>query len=266
MDVDIAAYCARIGVSGPLPPTAATLRRLHHAHMLAVPFENLDIHWGRPIVLEEARLFEKLVTQGRGGFCYEQNGLFAMVLRALGFTVDLLEARVGAKPWEDSLPWDHMTLQVTLKERWLADVGFGDGFREPLLLDESGPQAHADGVWRVEHDGCEGLHSSRTAAGDWKPEYRFRLLPRKLADFTPGCEHHQHSPESHFTQKRVCSLATETGRITLSDLCLIETEGFPSRTPAASTESGNVRRRERDLADEAEFLQLLRERFGIEKI
>ena len=76
--------------------------------MLAVPFENLDIHWGRPIVLEEARLFEKLVTQGRGGFCYEQNGLFTMVLRELGFTVDLLEARVGAKPWEDSLPWDHL--------------------------------------------------------------------------------------------------------------------------------------------------------------
>lgn len=263
MKIDIAAYCARIGVSGPLPPTVATLRRLHHAHMLAVPFENLDIHWGRPIVLEEARLFEKLVVQRRGGFCYEQNGLFAAVLRELGFTVDLLEARVGAKPWEDSLPWDHMTLQVTLKKRWLADVGFGDGFREPLLLDEAGPQTRKDGVWRVQHDGREGLHSSRTAAGDWKPEYRFRLRPRRLADFTPGCEHHQHSPESHFTRKRVCSRATETGRITLSDLCLIDTEGFPSRTPAASTEPGMVRRRERDLADDTEFLRLLRERFGI---
>ena len=265
MDVDIAAYCARIGVSGPLPPTAATLRRLHYAHMLAVPFENLDIHWGRPIVLEEARLFEKLVTQGRGGFCYEQNGLFAMALRALGFTVDLLEARVGANPWEDGLPWDHLTLRVTLKERWLADVGFGDGFREPLLLDEAGPQAHADGVWRVQHDGCEGLHTSRTAAGAWKPEYRFRLRPCQLTDFTPGCEHHQHSPESHFTQKRVCSLATETGRITLSDLCLIETDGFPSRAIAGSGKSEAPRREERDLADEAEFLRLLRERFGIKK-
>ncbi|MCY3555348.1 MAG: arylamine N-acetyltransferase [Gemmatimonadetes bacterium] len=264
MDVDIAAYCARIGVSGPLPPTAATLRRLHHAHMLAVPFENLDIHWGRPIVLEEARLFEKLVTRSRGGFCYEQNGLFALVLRELGFTVDLLEARVGAKPWEDSLPWDHMTLQVTLKERWLVDVGFGDGFREPLLLDEARPQARSDGIWRVQHDGCEGLHSSRTTAGDWKTEYRFRLRPRHLVDFTPGCEHHQHSPESHFTQQRLCSIATKTGRITLSDRCLIETEGFPSRAIAGSDKPENARRQERDLADEAEFLQLLRERFGIE--
>lgn len=262
--IDIEAYRARLGVSGPLPATAATLRLLHHAHMLAVPFENLDIHWGRPIVLEEARLFEKLVTQRRGGFCYEQNGLFAVVLRELGFTVDLLEARVGAKPWEDSLPWDHMTLVVSLEERWLVDVGFGDGFREPLLLDDAGPQARAEGIWRVQHDGCEGLHSSRTAAGDWKPEYRFQLRPCQLTDFKPGCEHHQHSPESHFTQRRVCSLATKTGRITLSDRCLIETEGSPSRAIAGTGESENARRQERDLADEVVFMQLLRERFGIE--
>ena len=264
MDVDIAAYSTRIGVSGLLPPTAVTLRRLHHAHMRAVPFENLDIHWGRPIVLEEARFFEKLVTQYRGGFCYEQNSLFAAVLRELGFTVDLLEARVGEKTWEDGLPWDHMTLLVTLKERWLVDVGFGDGFREPLLLDEAGPQTHEDGIWRVQHDGCEGRHSSRTAAGDWHLEYRFRLRPRQLADFTPGCEHHQNSPESHFTQQRVCSRATKTGRITLNDRRLIVTEGFPSRAPAASGKTGDARRQERDLADEAEFHQLLRECFGIE--
>ena len=264
LDIDIAAYSARIGVNGPLPPTAATLRRLHLAHMLAVPFENLDIHWGRPIALEEARLFEKLVTQGRGGFCYEQNGLFAAVLRALGFKVDLLEARVGAKTWEEGLPWDHMTLQVTLKERWLVDVGFGDGFREPLLLDETGPQTRADGIWGVQHDGCEGRHASRTAAGDWKIEYRFRLQPRQLADFTPGCEHHQSSPESHFTQQRVCSRATETGRITLNDRRLIVTEGFPSRAASVGDKSLEGRRQERVLADEAEFQQVLREHFGIE--
>jgi len=262
LDIDIAAYSARIGVDGPLPPSAETLRRLHYAHMLAVPFENLDIHWGRPIVLEEGRLFEKLVPRRRGGFCYEHNGLFAAVLRELGFTVDLLEARVGAKAWEGGLPWDHLTLLVALKERWLVDVGFGDGFREPLLLDDAGPQTRAEGIWRVQHDGCEGRHSSRTAAGDWKPEYRFRLRPRRLADFKPGCDYHQHSPESHFTQQRMCSLATETGRITLSDRRLIVTEGFPSRATANDKE-GDARRKERDLADEAEFQQVLRERFGI---
>ncbi len=90
------------------------------------------------------------------------------------------------------------------------------------------------------------------------------LQPRQLADFAPGCEHHQHSPASHFTRLRVCSLATKTGRITLSDRRLIETEGFPSRAPAASGKTVDVRRQERDLADEAEFLRLLGERFGIE--
>lgn len=251
MGIDVAAYSARINVSGPLPATLTTLRRLHHAHLLAVPFENLDIHWGRPIVLEEARLFEKIVTGRRGGFCYEQNGLFAAVLRALGFHVDLLEARVAAKTWEQGRPWDHLVLLVTLEQRWLVDVGFGEGFREPLLLDEPGAQERAEGVWRVQHDGCEGVHSSRTRAGDWQLEYRFRLKPRRLQDFTPGCEHHQRSPDSHFTQQRVCSLATPAGRVTLGDRRLIVTE--------------NGERREQDLADEAGFQRLLLERFGIRR-
>ena len=249
MGIDIAAYCERIGVTGALPLKLATLRRLHHAHLLAVPFENLDIHLQRPIVLDEARLFEKIVTRRRGGFCYEQNGLFAAVLRELGFTVALLEARVGAKTWQAGLPWDHLTLLVTLERRWLVDVGFGEGFREPLQFDEQEPQERDEGVWRVQHDGCEGVHSRRTAQGDWQDEYRFRLQPRRLADFTPGSEYHQSSPESHFTQQRVCSLATATGRITLGDRRLIVTE--------------NGRRQERDLADEEEFQRLLRERFGI---
>lgn len=248
-NIDIAAYCARIGVSGPLPPTPATLKRLHHAHLLAIPFENLDIHWGRPIVLDETRLFDKIVTQRRGGFCYEQNGLLAAVLRALGFRVERLEARVHANTWDSGRPWDHLTLAVTLEQRWLLDVGFGEGFREPLLLDEAGAQERPEGVWRVQHDGCEGVHSSRTAAGDWQDEYRFRLQPRQLRDFTPGCEYHQRSPDSNFTQQRVCSLATATGRITLGDRRLIVTE--------------NGERSERDLADEAEFQQLLQQYFGI---
>lgn len=249
MGIDVAAYSARINVSGPLPATLTTLRRLHHAHLLAVPFENLDIHRGRPIVLEEERLFEKIVTRRRGGFCYEQNGLFAAVLRALGFHVDLLEARVSAKTWEQGLPWDHLVLLVTLEQRWLVDVGFGEGFREPLQLDEPGAQERPKGVWRVQHDGCEGVHSSLTKAGDWQLEYRFRLKPRQLQDFTPGCEHHQRSPDSHFTQQRVCSLATPGGRITLGDRRLIVTE--------------NGERQEQDLADEAGFQRLLLERFGI---
>lgn len=247
--VDIDAYCQRIGYDGPLDVTAATLRRLHRAHLLAVPFENLDIHLKRPIILEEERLIQKIVGQRRGGFCYEHNAVFAAALRSLGFEVSMLEARVGAKDWESGKPYNHMTLMVALDERWLADVGFGDSFMEPLRLDFSGQQPQGNRIFRLLHDGVEGIYAVKTSAGDWHDEYRFRLEPQELADFVPGCDYNQYSPDSHFTQQHICSLATTTGRITLSDRRLIITE--------------NGHRTERDLESEADFQQLLKDHFDI---
>ena len=247
--MNLDAYFRRIGYDGPPTPTLDTLRSLHRAHLMAVPFENLDIHIGRPIVLDEDRLFDKIVNQRRGGFCYEQNGLFAAVLRHMGYDVTLLEARVNAREWETSNPLDHLTLVVQLDERWLTDVGFGDSFIEPLRFDDQDSQEQANGAFRVLHDGVTGTHSRQTSTGDWHDEYLFSLQPRTLADFIPGCEYHQTSPNSHFTRQRVCSLATPQGRITLSDRRLIITE--------------NGQRTERDLHSEAEFQQHLGEQFGI---
>ncbi|MBL8045525.1 MAG: arylamine N-acetyltransferase, partial [Anaerolineales bacterium] len=105
MNADL--YLQRIGYTGSLTPTAETLRGLHRAHLYNVPFENLDIALGRPIILEETKLFEKIVRQHRGGFCYELNGLFAWLLRQLGFSVEMLNARVyddAATPGPD---FDH---------------------------------------------------------------------------------------------------------------------------------------------------------------
>src|SRR6266540_1131840 len=93
--MDIQAYLCRIHYRGGLAPTAAILRELHRAHLLTVPFENLDIHLGRPILLDQEALFDKIVTRRRGGFCYELNGLFALLLRELGFDVTLLSAGVA---------------------------------------------------------------------------------------------------------------------------------------------------------------------------
>src|SRR5215210_4041066 len=95
--VDTKAYLRRIGYSGPLDPCAETLRGLHRAHMLSVPFENLDIHLERVIVLDEDKLLSKVVGQRRGGFCYELNGAFAALLRALGFDVTMLAAGVAGE-------------------------------------------------------------------------------------------------------------------------------------------------------------------------
>jgi N-hydroxyarylamine O-acetyltransferase len=248
--MDLTTYFERIGYDGPRDPNAATLRALHRAHLFAVPFENLDIHLQRPIILERAHLYDKIVTQRRGGFCYEHNGLFSAVLAEMGFEVTRLEARVGARDWESGQPYDHMALVVSLEERWLADVGFGDSFIDPLRLDFPGEQPQSNGSFRVQHDGLEGVYARKTQAGDWHDEYRFRLEPRALADFQPGCDYNQYSPASHFTQQRVSSLATPTGRVTLSDHRLIITE--------------NGQRREQDLESEAEFQHYLRQYFGFD--
>jgi arylamine N-acetyltransferase len=129
--LDADAYLDRIGFDNQRPPVpdAATLRALHRAHLLTVPFENLDIHLGRPIVLDLAALERKLVGERRGGFCYELNGTFAALLRQLGYEVWLLEARVRTSEGQGfGPPFDHLLLRVRCQdgpEEWLADVGFG---------------------------------------------------------------------------------------------------------------------------------------------
>jgi N-hydroxyarylamine O-acetyltransferase len=251
--LDVKAYLERIGYAGALAPTAETLRALHVAHLLAVPFENLSIHAGEPIVLEDEALFEKIVVRRRGGFCYEDNGLFAALLRALGFDVSMLSAEVANAEGGYSPPFAHMTLLVSLEKRWLADVGFGDSFVEPLLLDERGEQRQGRHAYRVAPDGGERFVMSRRddeGGGGWKPQYRFTLRPHAYEDFEEMCRFHQTSPQSHFTRARLCSLATPGGRLTLSGMRFIET-------------GADGARRERAVADEDEFAALLCERFGV---
>ncbi|HEX8170711.1 MAG TPA: arylamine N-acetyltransferase [Thermoanaerobaculia bacterium] len=237
-------YLQRIGYDGPREPTLATLRALHERHLLSVPFENLDIHWQRRIVADADAFVDKIVRRRRGGFCYELNAAFAELLRALGFDVTLLSARVG----EHAPPFDHMALLVRLGDgsRWLADVGFGESFVQPLALDERGEQHDPAGIFRIE-PGDEwkvlSLHD-----GEWKTDYLFTLEPHALADFAQMCEWQQTAPESHFTKRRICSLLRPGGRVTLTNTKLI------------TTRDGT--REERDV-HESEWDQLLAETFGI---
>jgi N-hydroxyarylamine O-acetyltransferase len=248
--MDVAAYLDRIHYRGPLEPTAETLRQLQVAHLLSVPFENLSIHSGEPIQLDDEALFEKVVVRRRGGFCYELNGLFAALLRALGFHVTMLSADVMNAAGEFGPEFDHMALLVTLAERWLVDVGFGDSFREPLLLDERGEQVQGRRAYRIDDTGDGRLVlMQREEGGEWKAQYRFRLEPHVYADYAEMCRYHQTSPKSHFTQRRICSLATPEGRVTLSQMRLI------------TTRAGE--RQERELADDREYAEALREHFAI---
>jgi N-hydroxyarylamine O-acetyltransferase len=247
--LDISAYLQRIAYTGPLDASPDTLGRLHLAHLYAVPFENLDIHLGRRLSLEEAALFDKIVVRRRGGFCYELNGLFGALLGELGFRVTMLSAEVASQSGGFSAEFDHLALRVDCGEPWLVDVGFGNGFRLPLLLDDAADQPQEESVYRIASDGDYRILLRCDAGGEWTPQYRFTLQPRALADFTERCRFHQTSPESHFTQGRICTLALPGGRVTISGTRLIEI------THAGRTES--------DLSGEAEYAVTLRARFGV---
>jgi N-hydroxyarylamine O-acetyltransferase len=242
-------YLARIGYQGAVTPTLETLRKLHRAHLLAVPFENLDIvPLGRPISLELAATYHKIVEKRRGGFCFEQNGLFAWALQQLGFEVHLLQAEVRHDDGGYGQPFNHLALLVHLEEAWLTDVGFGDHFIEPLRLDDPQAQHDAAGQFRIQHDGQAGF-LERLYGEEWRIDYRFFLTPRQLEDFGEACHYMQTSPHTHFTQKRVCSLLTPTGRLTLSNFTLIRTE--------------QGQRSETALEGEAGFVAALKTHFGI---
>jgi len=248
--VDTKAYLERIHYHGPLAPTAETLRDLQVAHLLTVPFENLSIHAGEPIVLDEDALFSKIVTRRRGGFCYEANGLFAGLLRELGFQVTMLSAEVANAAGEFGPAFDHMALLVQLEQRWLVDVGFGDSFLEPLLLDQTAEQVQGNRAYRIVPQGSQLLLMRRDGVDEWQSQYRFSLESHEFNDYEEMCRYHQTSPESHFTKGRICSLATPNGRVSLSDMRLITTSNDGSR-------------QERTLASEEEYAAALRDQFGV---
>jgi N-hydroxyarylamine O-acetyltransferase len=248
--VDIPAYLSRIGYSGSTETSVATLRAIHRAHLFAVPFENLDISLGRKIVTDEIRTLNKVVTQGRGGFCYELNGAFTALRRALGFHVTLLSARVARKNGSEGPEFDHLTLRVDIEQPWLADVGYGDSFLEPLRLECGIEQVDPVGKFRLVRIGDRHRMEREDPEELWKPQYSFSLQSRQLEDFAGMCDYHQTSPESSFTQNRICSRATPDGRITLSGMKLI------------ATVSGQ--REEKVLLSEDEWVSVLREQFGME--
>ncbi len=242
------AYLRRIGATRPATPDAEALRDLHLRHLRAIPFENLSVHLDEDIALDPKALVDKIVGDSRGGFCYELNGAFAALLRALGYRVELLAARVFG-PDGPGIPYDHLALRVHGGDGrdgpWLADIGFGRNSHHPLRLDSREEQLDPAGVFRIEETADGDLDVLR----DGRPQYRLEQRPRALADFAAGCWYHRTSPESHFTRSLVCSRLTESGRVTLSGRTLVTTAADGSRE-------------ERELTD-AEVLPAYRTHFGI---
>jgi N-hydroxyarylamine O-acetyltransferase len=216
------------------------LNFLQRQHLLSVPFENLDIHWKKPIILKRENFYEKIVDAKRGGFCYELNGLFFELLKNLGFSSKIISARVfNGKDF--GAEYDHLAILTRIgAEDFLVDVGFGDFSVAPLKFVLDTEQQDENGTFLIRKYDEEYFEVAKKSGGEWRSEYIFKDSARDLSEFAAMCEFHQTSPESHFTRGRVCSLMTENGRKTLTDKKFIETKnGVKDETEIDSEEEFN---------------------------
>lgn len=246
-------YFDRIGYTQPINPDVDTLNGLQRAHMQTVPFENLDIGLKRPIRIDEKSIWDKLIDQRRGGFCYELNGLFAWLLKQIGYQVTHLNARVFSREGNLGIDFDHLALLVQVPGgpgRWLADVGFGDSFIEPLSFDTKDEQVQGLRAYRLEQTADGFIVWQKNYDGTWERQYFFDLEPHRFPDeYESACLYHQTSPRSSFTRGSIISRATPDGRVSLEDGRLIVTR--------------NGQRMERLLDSQDEYRALLKEHFGI---
>ncbi len=226
---DLPAYLARIHL--PARPTldGHGLHALHRAHRLAIPFENLDVALGRGVVIDSAAVFAKLVTAGRGGYCFEHNRLFADALAALGFTARTVTGQVllsgTATP-----PGTHAFQLVTLGgQAWIADPGFGGSYAPPMPLADGAEATATDGArfllqqdgteWLLLRDGDPGTTDGRGEGdgGGWRPQYRFTAAEVTDAALAAGNAWAAGDPASRFVQHRIVSIVLPHGFARLTD-------------------------------------------------
>jgi len=241
--MDTEKYLRRIGIEETdFLVNAESLKFLQKQHLLNVPFENLDIHWKRPILLDTSKFYEKIVEENRGGFCYELNGLFCELLNKIGFPSRMVSARVADGKGSYSAEFDHMAILTRIDgEVFLVDVGFGEFTAEPLRLVSDVSQKDETGEFLIKKLTDEYFEVAKKDGDEWKGEYIFKDLAHDLAEFTEMCNYHQTSPESHFTRGKVCSLMLGNGRKTLTDKKFIETRnGAKSETEIASDDEFNA--------------------------
>jgi N-hydroxyarylamine O-acetyltransferase len=205
---DVGAYLERIGIAG-----RPELRRMHRAHVHAIPFENLDPHAGRPVPLGTEQLERKLVGSGRGGYCFEHNLLFKAACEALGAEVDAYLARVRWRaPAGAMRPRTHLVLGVHDGEAtWHADVGFGAGtLLEPIPFGPGGPYEQSGWTFRVVEDGAE-LVLQRLDGDDWGDVYAFSRTPSPMVDIEVSNWFVSTHPASPFVTGVIVSRRPEDG-------------------------------------------------------
>lgn len=239
--MNVTSYLNRIGIETIETIDLHTLTRLQNHHMRYVPFENLDVRRNIPITLDVRNYYDKVVCNNRGGFCYELNGLFHWLLKELGFRSDLISATVRTSENNWAKQNSHATQIVTLDEPYLVDVGFGDSARVPLPLSGE-PREDVSGLHRINQI-SEKRYDLEVQAetGQWRTLFRFDTVAKDLADFKAGCDFNQNSPDSHFTQKDLVTIATEDGRVTLSgDELTITSQGHKEKSNVTPNKRADI--------------------------
>lgn len=229
--MDVNGYLKRINYNGVVYRDLATLRALQSSHVFAIPFETLDIQHQIPIYLQINFLFQKVIHDRRGGYCYELNVLFHHLLTHCGFNVTMVGGRLHHGNNKYGREFEHMALVVELHGRkWLVDVGYGDFSLVPLALTPGEIQSDGRNYYQVIDpvvvDGRSylGVAKWSTTKQDFKIDYVFTTIPRVLDDFQLMNEFHQTSPESHFRRSLIVTLPTREGRISMINNKLIRTE------------------------------------------
>lgn len=215
--MNIQAYLQRINYNQPLKADQTTLFNLHQAHLYHVPFEDLNIHYNIPIVLEINKLYQKVITEKRGGFCYELNGLFIELLKEIGFKTTLISAKVIDKHGNVGVKFDHAAIIVDLEKRWLIDVGFGgDSFVVPKELKLGVIQKDVHDYYKFEEYSEEEWLLSYSSDGEnFSKQYVFSFAEQALTNFEPECQRKQTQADGYFKMNLMCTKATTEGRISI---------------------------------------------------
>jgi N-hydroxyarylamine O-acetyltransferase len=235
--MDVKRYLKRLNLEGSIVPDLENLRKLQRAHMLNVPFENIDVHYGIPVEYSLESFYRKIVVRNRGGYCYELNGLFHCLLTSLGYDAALVSGLVVGKK-DFVTEFEHVAILVDVEDRkWLVDVGFGDGPLTPLLLapgriqkDHYSENASAGNNYRIVDDVViDGKRHFGLERWNRKTEafvalYYFTLERRNLNYFMMMHEYQELVPTAYYKGSLICSLPTFDGRVSIINNRLIETK------------------------------------------
>lgn len=210
-------YLERIHIASNLTPTAGLLAELHYSHLKYILYENFDIINQKTFSLNKNDLFRKIITEKRGGYCYELNILFLWLLRQLGYKADLLSARIFQPPDFALGPeFDHPLIMVHLEEMWLVDVGNSKWFFEPLKIETGKYQTQLGASFRIFSENGTYFLTQTFENNKEVKQYQFTLKQRKPSDFYVICNYKWTSPDSKFTKGYICSKMTENGRVILN--------------------------------------------------